>query len=78
MKELTENIDRIHTTELGALRIEKNIGMRIDDFASWCGRKIADADKIIRKGKNWYIYSGGIIITVNAHSYTIITAHKEV
>ena len=32
---------------------------------------------IERKGKNYYVTVDGIIITVNASSYTIITAHKE-
>jgi len=30
-----------------------------------------------RQGKNWYAQIDGCIITVNASSYTIITAHKE-
>ena len=33
--------------------------------------------KIGRQGKNWYAQIDGCIITVNASSYTIITAHKE-
>ena len=32
---------------------------------------------ITRNGKNWYISIDACKITVNAHSYTIITAHKE-
>ena len=36
-----------------------------------------DKNLIIRKGKNWYVSIDDIIITVNAYSYTIITAHKE-
>ncbi|MCI8483674.1 MAG: DUF3781 domain-containing protein [Lachnospiraceae bacterium] len=31
--------------------------------------------KIERTGKNWYVMVKGCKITVNAHSYTIITAH---
>lgn len=34
------------------------------------------ANKIFRQGKNWYIKTDGCTITVNAHSYTVITAHK--
>ncbi|MCQ2593467.1 MAG: DUF3781 domain-containing protein [Treponema sp.] len=34
-------------------------------------------EKISRKGKNWYVDIGSGIITVNAYSYTIITAHKK-
>ena len=33
--------------------------------------------KISRKGKNYYIEADGCIITVNASSYTIITAHLK-
>ena len=35
------------------------------------------ANKIFRQGKNWYIKTDGCTITVNAHNYTVITAHKE-
>lgn len=31
---------------------------------------------IIRQGKNWYVTYDGCEITINAKSYTIITAHK--
>lgn len=30
---------------------------------------------IIKKGKNWYITIDDYVITINVHSYTIITAH---
>ncbi|HRF36049.1 MAG TPA: DUF3781 domain-containing protein, partial [Clostridia bacterium] len=29
-----------------------------------------------RQGKNWYATIDNVKITINAHSYTIITAHK--
>lgn len=32
---------------------------------------------IIKKGKNWYVSIDDIMITGNAYSYTIITAHKQ-
>ncbi len=37
----------------------------------------SDNAVITRNGKNWYINIDACIITVNAYSYTIITAHKE-
>ncbi|MCR4954763.1 MAG: DUF3781 domain-containing protein, partial [Treponema sp.] len=45
---------------------------------AFCRQKILD-DKasITSQGKNWYVKIDGCIITVNAYSYTIITAHKE-
>jgi intein-encoded DNA endonuclease-like protein len=78
MKELVDNINNIHTTPLGIIRIRKNLKLETDDVVSWCKRKTKNADNIIRKGKNWYVYVGDSVITINAHSYTIITAHKNI
>lgn len=76
--ELLKNLDKLHTTELGVLRIKRNLALDTDDVILWCKTKIdSDNAVIARKGKNWYINVDGCIITVNAHSYTIITAHKE-
>lgn len=76
MNDLTVNLDKIHTTEMGAERITRNIELNTADVVAWCKDKIVGADEIIRKGKNWYVYTDNAIITINAHSYTIITAHK--
>jgi hypothetical protein len=75
---LLSNLDKIHTTELGKERIKKNLGLIVDDIVDWCIQKIKDKNSVIsRQGKNWYItVDKCIIITVNAHSYTIITAHR--
>ena len=70
------NLDKIHTTELGEKRIRKNLGLKTNELIHWCIRKIKQADKIVRKGKNWYVTIGNAILTINAHSYTVITAHK--
>ena len=75
--EIEENINKIHTTELGIMRIKRNLNLQTDDVVDWCKQKIEQADQIIRKGKNWYVYVDDSIITINAHSYTIITAHKN-
>lgn len=76
-KLLIENIDRIHTTPLGIVRIKRNLELNVDDVVSWCCEKILDSSSsITKKGKNWYIVNDNCEITVNAHSYTIITAHK--
>ncbi len=77
MNELLSHIDKIHTTPLGAERVQKNLAATLPDVVEWCKEKIANADTIIRKGKNWYVYSRKAVITINAHSYTIITAHKN-
>ena len=70
-------VDQIHTTDLGAERIKRNLKLDVDDVVAWCKAVIQDPNSVItRNGKNWYIEKNEQIITVNAHSYTIITAHK--
>lgn len=64
---------------MGLDRIRRNLGFGDDvaDVVAWCKNQIeAPASLITRKGKNWYVKVSGCIITVNAYSYTIITAHK--
>lgn len=74
---LLDNLDRIHTTEMGIDRIKRNLNLNVDDVVIWCVDKIKDSNcQITRKGKNWYAQTDNCIITVNAYSYTIITAHK--
>ncbi len=74
--ELLANIDRIHTTELGYYRIQKNIGPDCVDVIKWCKEFIADKKcEVIKNGKNWYASNNCITITINAQSFTIITAH---
>ena len=77
--ELIRNLDRLHTTESGIKRIRDHLALRADlDVISWCRDQIRDKEAIIAKnGKNWYISTERCIITVNASSYTIITAHKN-
>ena len=76
MIDLLKNIEKIQTTELGLVRIKKNLSLTIDDVVSWCKETTKVADKIIEKGKNWYVYKDDIVITINTSSYKIITAHK--
>jgi len=74
---LIENIDKLHTTEMGAERIKRNCQIETDDVVQWSKVQILDETaKIERIGKNWYVTVGSYKITVNAHSYTVITAHK--
>ena len=78
MFELLNNLDKLYTTELGVVRIKRNLALDTDDVVGWCKEKIISDDAVItRNGKNWYISIDACKITVNAHSYTIITAHKE-
>jgi len=75
--DLLYNLDKIHTTELGVERIKRNLNIDVKDVVKWCKDKIKESDSITRKGKNWYVDVDGCIVTINAHSFTIITAHKK-
>ena len=76
--ELLQNLDKLHTTELGVMRIKKNLALDTDNVVEWCKAKIISENaSVLRNGKNWYINIDDCIITVNAYSYTIITAHKQ-
>ncbi|GFI62064.1 hypothetical protein IMSAG049_01237 [Clostridiales bacterium] len=77
MNHLIENINKLHTTEMGVERIKRNLQIESDDTVQWCKSRLLDKNASIEKiGKNWYITIDNYKITVNAHSYTIITAHK--
>lgn len=54
--ELLENLGRLHTTELGVIRIKKNLSLNVENVIEWCKEKISLSNaEITRKGKNWYI-----------------------
>ena len=73
---LLSSLYRIHTTEMGTWRIKRNLCLDTNDVITYCKNKILDENsKIYKKGKNWYCYVDNIKITINASSYTIITAH---
>ncbi len=78
MNDLIQNIEKLHTTELGTKRIKNNLSLEIENVVLWCKTKILDSHAVIEKrGKNWYITIEPYEITVNASAYTIITAHKS-
>ena len=72
------SIQSLHTTELGALRVKRNLNLKTDGVVAWCRAVLATvgSDSVIRRGKNYYIYGRDFVLTVNANSNTIITAHK--
>ncbi len=77
MSDLIENIDKLHTTELGEERIKRNLQLETDDVILWRKTQILVGGAVIeRLGKNWYATTADCKITVNTHSYTVITAHK--
>ena len=76
-KTLIENIDKIHTTEMGVARIQRNLGID-DEPVSYCILKLKQENSIVTKeGKNYYADVDDCIITINSSSFTIITAHKQ-
>lgn len=73
---LLNNIDKVHTSEMGIDRIKRNLKLETDEVILYCKNKILDKNcKIYKKGKNWYCEIDDIKITINSYSYTIITAH---
>ena len=75
-KILLDNIDKIHTTEMGVGRIKRNLKIDTDDVVEYCKNKVLDKNcNIYKQGKNRYCEVENIKITINSYSYTIITAH---
>ena len=74
--QLLSNIDKIHTTQMGVIRIKKNLKVDVNNTVEYCKNKILSEECVIsKKGKNWYCTVNNIRITINYYSYTIITAH---
>lgn len=77
-KELLAHLSDIHTTPMGQERICRNLAIDIDDVTSLCQEMIQNNQtQVMRKGKNWYVTLQDITWTINAHSFTIITAHRK-
>ena len=74
--ELLNNIDRLKTTINGAIRIKNNINLPSINPVEWCKTQLKSKNSIVRnEGKNYYVQVNGYEITINASSFTIITAH---
>lgn len=77
-EQLLHNTGKIHTTEMGNERIRRNLKLEQDDVVKYCRDLLMDKNcRVYRQGKNWYCEIDGIKLTVNANSYTIITAHTS-
>lgn len=77
MHELIQNIEKLHTTPMGVERIRRNLSLGSIDAVEYCrGLILSENAQIERRGKNFYARANGCEITVNAFSFTIITAHK--
>lgn len=78
LEEFLKNIDKIHTTQLGEIRIKKNLKLNDIDIIKFIKNLVTNEDtKISLKGKNCYLENDNTIITINKYSYTIITAHLK-
>ena len=73
---LLDNIEKIHTTEFGSIRLKQNLELETKDIVNWCKGKIKKSNNIFKKGKNWYVSFENCILTINANNYCIITGHK--
>ncbi len=74
---LLDNINKVHTTEMGIDRIKQNLKLDCNDIVEYCKKKVLNNNcYIYKQGKNWYCEIDNIKITINSYSYTIITAHK--
>ena len=61
---------------MGIDRIKRNLKLNTDDVVGYCESLIMNKNcHIYRQGKNWYCEIDNVRLTVNAYSYTIITAH---
>ena len=52
---LLDNINKVHTTEMGINRIIKNLKLNTNDVVEYCKNKVLDKNcNIYKQGKNWY------------------------
>ena len=76
-QQLLNNINKLHTTALGLIRIKNNLKLKTDNIVDFCKNKIKNKDCIVyKKGKNYYVEIDDMSFTINSSSFTIITAHK--
>ncbi len=56
MNRFIENIDKLHTTEMGTERIKRTCQIEADDVVQWSKVQILDETaKIERIRKNWHV-----------------------
>ena len=74
--ELLKNLDKLIITLNGAIKIRRNLGVNSLNAVEWCKTQIMSKNSTVRReGKNYYVKANGYEITINASSFTIITAH---
>ena len=47
--ELLNNLDKVHTTEMGVDRIKRNIGVDVEDIVEYCIDKIKQDNAVIER-----------------------------
>ena len=50
--ELLERLDKLQTTELGIVRIKRNLSLDVDDVVEWCRDKIKSDNAVITRNDN--------------------------
>lgn len=76
--ELLSNLDKLRITELGEQRVRKNLDLNVPSVVEWAKSRIRSPKaEITRVGKNYQALCENCRITVNAGSFTIITAHRK-
>jgi hypothetical protein len=78
MSELIDNLAKRHPTQLGIMRINRNLCLLgAINVVAYCIKQIvAPNTEITRSGKNFYVTTAPEVITINASKQSIITAHK--
>ena len=79
MKEiLLANLDKLHTTDFGKVRLQKNLLLREENPVLWAKGLIQRSEtKISHKEKNFFLSDSYIVLAIHTSSYTIIIGHKE-
>ena len=79
MHDLISNLDKLHTTEMGCERVQRNLNLSVStDVVALCREMILSPNaRIEKRGKNYYVVVPDCVITINAASFTIITAHSK-
>ena len=74
-EEILLHLEKVHTTKLGEKRIKNNLQIN-EDVVDYLKKMLKKDDTAIyKKGKNYYIETCNIRITINSYNYCIITAH---
>ena len=76
-EEMLNRVEELHTTPMGYIRIN-SIFQKDDECISYIKEILKDpSTDVIRLGKNYYLYCKDYIVTINASSFTIITARNR-